>query len=392
MTRILIAGRSAEYVLHLQPRIAELGPYETQINVLSNGVTNPLTSVEPLPDILVLVVTDNQVGELETLAQENPAQRVPLVVIGDQLEPGTMRLAMQAGARDFLSADADEEQLADTLRQLVAETDQHARNTDSTIVSVVNAAGGNGASTVAVNLAAGLAGEQTGRVAAIDLDLQNSCLAKYFDKEPEHSLIDALERIEEIDVTALSGYYTETSCGVDLASAHATTEIQNRDLLDEPFSRFLDMGTAKYDWLVVDIPGQLDALSAATLEVSQQIVIVLQQNLKSIHQASCLLEMMRQHLTIAPERISLVVNRYHKNAALEIKDVKRVVKSDPVFAIPNDFDLVSQCNELGRPFYSEQENSPQTAVIRDLLVHFGAASPPPPSGFFGRKLSGLLRT
>ena len=152
------------------------------------------------------------------------------------------------------------------------------------------------------------------------------------------------------------------------------------------------MGTAKYDWLVVDMPGQLDALSATTLEVSQQIIIVLQQNLKSIHQASCLLEMMRQHLTIAPERISLVVNRYHKNAALEIKDVKRVVKSDPVFAIPNDFDLVSQCNELGRPFYSEQENSPQTAVIRDLLVHFGAASPPPPSGFFGRKLSGLLRT
>jgi len=391
VNRILVSGRSADYVLQLESSIAELGDYDLATNVLLNGITDPLEAADERPDILVLLVVDNQLSELETLSRKGPADRVPLVVIGDALEPATMRLAMQAGARDFLSADTDENQLAETLRLLAAENEQQSIRTDCRVVSVINASGGDGASTIAVNLAVALAKEQTDPVAAIDLDLQYSSLRSSFDTQPGRSLTEALDRIEELDSTALSGYYVETSTGLDLACAALESEVHNRDALDVPFSKFLNMSTSKYGWIVIDVPNQIDALSATTLESSEHIVLVMQQNLKSIHQATAFLELIRQQLAIPVERVSLVVNRFHKSATLELADIKRVVKADPIYTVPNEFELVSKSNELGRPLYTENTTSRTAVAVRTILASFGVVDSPAKSNFIARGISALLR-
>ena len=70
--------------------------------VLANGSHNPMLGVETPPDVLVLLLTEYSHLELQELIAIKTDERPPLIIVGSATDPNVMRLAMQAGARDFL--------------------------------------------------------------------------------------------------------------------------------------------------------------------------------------------------------------------------------------------------------------------------------------------------
>lgn len=390
MSKVLIAGRSREDVLQLQASIVALGAYETAINVIVNGHADPLYGLSELPAVLVLILEADSKEELLALSERPLSARVPLIVIGNALDPATMRVAMQSGARDFLDPESDQELLASALQLLFSETRVNSKIADSRQIAVINASGGSGATTVAVNLAHAFATKSKMQVGLIDLDLQFAPTSQYFDIKATRGLLEALERIDEMDTVALEGYFSIHSSGIELLSALPTVEIPSRDNLDGQFTQLTELMQEKYERVIIDMPSQLDALSAAALESSDHILVVLQQNLVSIQNAARLLDYMRHDLAIPDSRLVLVVNRFDKNSTIEIVDVKRTVKEDPVFVLPNQYKAVAESINFGIPVLQQEPNSPLSKAIIQLEEFLGGKVEKKRSGFIANKLSSLL--
>jgi pilus assembly protein CpaE len=393
MNRVLVAGRAGEYVAQVERLIASFGCYDTATNVMTNGTADPLDDPGPSPSVLVLVLSSCAAHELRALVARSATTRVPLIVIGEALDPKTMRLAMQAGARDFLSPDTDTALLEDALRVLTRESVTHATAngaSDTRQTVVVNAAGGNGATTIAVNLAHHFATTARRKTAIVDLDLQFAPVGQHLDLTPARSLLEALERIDELDREALDGYLTPHASGVALMSATTPSETMSHDELDPVMGRLLALVRGAHERVIVDLPNRIDGPAASVLETSDDILLVLQQNLTSVRNAARMVEIIRRHLAIPDNHITLVVNRYHKNAAIELADIKHAVKAGPVFTIPNQFRSIAQGIELGVPFMKASPGSAAGRAIVELATHVGGEVRAQKHGFIGKTLSSLL--
>ncbi len=95
-----------------------------------------------------------------------------------------MRMAMKAGARDFLTEPVDQKELINMLLQLESEKRQTAISEKGTLTAFINAKGGSGASVLACNVAHMMQERSQQEVILMDLDMQFGALAQYLDLKP----------------------------------------------------------------------------------------------------------------------------------------------------------------------------------------------------------------
>ena len=119
---LLISSRDAAALQHLQGICRRTPGLQVDTRLVSNGHTDPLYGLERQPDFLLLRVSHLWREELAALLQHPPHERPPLLVCGPLEEREGIRLAMQAGARDFLPEPVVAEELLATLGRMVTET------------------------------------------------------------------------------------------------------------------------------------------------------------------------------------------------------------------------------------------------------------------------------
>jgi pilus assembly protein CpaE len=390
MTQILIAGKSQRAVTCLEDAIKEFGNYKTNLNIMNEGCYDPFANVTSAPSMLVLLLEPGSTEELEALSRRAPAERVPFVVIGDQLEPHIMRSAMQAGARDFLSTSSDKHALGAALELLNSEVTEREPHIESRQTSIVNAAGGNGATTIAVNLAYQLSTVSTLDTVLVDLDFDYAPISQYLDVSLKRNLIEAVARVDELDIAAMDGYLTAHSSGVQLLGAHPSDSLV-AEPLGGNFGRLLDLLGTGHERIIVDLPNHLNATSMAALDRSDDILVVMQQNLVSIRNAKHLIERLQHDLGVRENDITLVVNRYQKNANLSLLDIKKAVADGPMVTIPNQFKAVAESIEVGVPLMHAAAKSQVARSIGELEKLLGG-KPTENGSFLTKTFSGLLRS
>ena len=101
--QILLVSRSNDAAEPIQNCFSSAPDIEVKKRIVTNGQTDPLSGVASFPDLLLLRVAPDSLQDLEALARYTPDERPPLIVIGDTSDAQSMRVAMQAGARDFLA-------------------------------------------------------------------------------------------------------------------------------------------------------------------------------------------------------------------------------------------------------------------------------------------------
>lgn len=366
MSYVLFSGRAQEALQSLEHRISKSESFKTQVKPIINGHADPLHGVSDLPGALVLLLENNSTLELEAFADRPPALRPPLVVVGENLDPVTMRVAMQAGARDFLSSNCSEHELSESLAALLEETKGSGKTRQSQLISVVSASGGDGASVVALNLAALSAQDGQYKTALVDLDLQHAPLSHLLDLQPPRGILEALEMVDELDGVSLEAFFSSHSSELELMCALPSVEIALRDRLSDAMATLTEKVNLEYERVFVDLPGQLDAMSASVLEQSNQVLIVVQQSVKSLRNATRLFEILRHELAVSEKKIGLVLNRYDKKSMIGIADVKAAVWVDKLYTVANDFVSVSESIDFGVPLVQHRPGSPASRALHDM--------------------------
>lgn len=142
------------------------------------------------------------------------------------------------------------------------------------VISIINQKGGVGKTTTAVNLAAGLAG-QNKRVLLIDIDPQaNATTGVGLEPNAEHSVLQVLTGegpISEImQQTPTSGLWAVPS---HIRLARRLSELESRSYREELLRSALSSVKDRFDYIIIDPPPALNVLSQNAIAASDWLVI-----------------------------------------------------------------------------------------------------------------------
>jgi len=388
VTKVLLASRLASPLRDLQQCLEEQREFEVHARLISNGHVDPLHGLSFQPDLVVLRFDAEHLTELAAWSGKGAASRPPLIVVGPAGHPEAMRLAIRSGAKDFLPEPVTATELVAALQRVRDEAHRHrAGAAAGDVYAIVGAAGGAGTSFIATNITRIFAGDAERPKAQapilVDLDLNFTPLSHYLDIHPDRGLLQALEAVDALDEVALGGFVAKHRSGLQLLCAAPGPTVLSKDVAAEKLAQLVQTLAAYRPQVVVDVPHVLDPLTATVFSLSSHVVLILQQSLLHVRNAARLLHILKTELGVPPERIRVVVNRFQKDALVELADIKRSLTVDTLLTVPSHYRSALESADSGVTLYDAERNSPVIRALRELTTAL--------TGEAGAERRGLLR-
>lgn len=342
-------------------------------------------------DVLIHFLGEEPEAELEALAKLAPKDRPATLIVYNHgvANVALMRLAMQAGARDFIMGPLVIDDTLSSLRKILKEERSNSASTDRRITAIVNAKGGAGASTIACALAHTLASRQGLHTLLMDLDFQFGSQSLKLDAYPEQGIMEAMSAIESLDEIALLGYVAKHASGLHVLGSSMGELILPGEISPAHLNRLIQLIQQSYEHTVVDLPRLIDPVFNLVMENADHAIVVLQQDIISLRDAQRLIQIMTSDLEIPVERILPLINRYEPYIAVGLADVERTLGLHPVAMVPNDFRHVHTAENLGVPLAEYAPRSPATLAIRKLAETLDGKHPPQRQGLIKHFLAKL---
>jgi pilus assembly protein CpaE len=138
-----------------------------------------------------------------------------------------------------------------------------------------------------------------------------------------------------------------------------------------------------YDYIVLDVGRQIDAVSLRALDNADSIFPVLQLALPDIRDGRRLLDIFRS-LGYTVEHTRLIVNRYEKGGKLRLQDLQSALGAEVLHTIPNDYMAVTDSVNQGVPVLQLSRSSPVARSLAELVELVTARRVPENKGLFDR--------
>lgn len=323
--------------------------------------TFPVSAADPItrrvraatPDVtLVDIPADNPMIALraiELLHQEMPESAI--FAIGTLNQPQVIVNAMRAGAREFIERPTNTTDLLEAfVRLTTAQRKNRQEGIRGKVFSVINAKGGNGATTVAVNLALALQ-SSCGQTALVDLaPLGHAAL--HMNLKPAFNVADAMRNLHRMDASLLESFMTRHSGGMLLlAGTNVPAAI---DPTTAEFVRLFDMLVSHFRYVVVDASSRFDTASRLIASLSETVLLVACSDVASLWSAA----RVQQYLAESGgrDRVRLVLNRFRKVPGFSEADAETAVGAKLIWRVPNQYFAVSSAIDRGTPVM-DQRNS-----------------------------------
>src|SRR5579871_2734430 len=242
--------------------------------------TFPVAATDPVvrrvqsanPDaVLVDIPADTPLPALHAIAllhEELP--EAALFAVGTMSQPQVIVNSMRVGATEFIARPATTTDLIEAFVRLTTSRRKQGREESrGKIFAVVNAKGGNGATTVAVNLALALQAAHGG-TALVDIASLGHC-ALHLNLKPTFTLADAIRNLHRLDSSLLESFMTRHGGGLQLlAGTNAPAAIEPST---SEFVRLFDMLVMHYKYVVVDASSRLDPASRLVANLSEFVLL-----------------------------------------------------------------------------------------------------------------------
>jgi pilus assembly protein CpaE len=305
------------------------------------------------PDVtLVDIPADNPalaLRAIELLHQEMP--EAAIFAIGNLNQPQIIVNAMRAGAREFIERPTNTTDMLEAfVRLTTAQRRGRQEGIRGKVFSVINAKGGNGATTVAVNLALALHSSH-GQTALVDLaPLGHAAL--HMNLKPVFNVADATRNLHRMDASLLESFMTRHSGGLQLLAG--TNVPAAVDPSTAEFVRLFDMLVTHYRYVVVDASSRFDAASRLIASLSETVLLVACSDVASLWSAARVQQYLGE--TGSRERVRLVLNRFRKVPGFSEADAEAAVGAKLIWRIPNQYFAISGAIDRGTPVM-DQRNS-----------------------------------
>jgi pilus assembly protein CpaE len=390
LTRVLIVGRTGATLEMLKGYLHGVPGIDVRVHVITNGHVDALEGIDFKPDIVLLHFAAKQTAELAAWAARAVEDRPTLIVVGPGGHADATRLAIRSGARDFLPEPVGKADLVATIQQVRAELRARAAVGRGVIRAFVGVAGGAGSSFIAANIAHLLAAHARQTTAMVDLDLNFSAAAHHLNLTSQRGLLEALDEVGSLDEDALAGFGSRHVSGLRLYSSTTPHAVLSKDVHAERLSAFIALLAGQNQHVVLDVPRAIDNLTATTFGLAAEVYVVLQQSTLHVRNATRVIRILRDELAIPPQRLRLLVNRYAKNALLQLDDISRALNMQVTAAIPNHYQRALESSDTGVPLYEGARNAAITVSLVELVAQMLGTKLERP-GLLRRALPSFLR-
>ena len=301
---------------------------------------------------IVDIPTDNPplaLRAIELLHQEMPDSAV--FAVGSLHQPQIIVNAMRAGAREFIERPATTTDLLEAFVRLsAAQRRTRQEGPRGKVFSVINAKGGNGATTVAVNLALALQASH-GQTAMVDLaPLGHAAL--HMNMKPVFTVGDAMRNLHRMDGSLLESFMTRNGGGLQLLAGSNVPGAVDPSTAE--FVKLFDMLVSHYSYVVVDASSRFDAASRLIANLSELVLLVACSDVASLWSAARVQQYLGE--TGSRERVRLVLNRYRKVAGFSEADAEAAVGAKLLWRVPNQYFAISTAIDRGTPVMEQRSS------------------------------------
>jgi pilus assembly protein CpaE len=384
MSRYALISTSADF--EQQFAAAAIGSLEGQIH-LWNGEEHPTEPQHILagltnPALLDVVVLGQDIPSEQSLrlaeAFESQRPEISVLLVADP-HPDLVLSAMRAGVRDVVYPDADAAELGVLLHRAIRSTSIRRRSATQAsgegtgavqgrIIAVVSPKGGAGKTTVATNLAVGLAASAPHATVIVDLDLQFGDVASALQLAPEHSLADAVGLPAQKDSMVLKSFLSPHPSGL-YALCAPDSPAEGEQVTGEQVSQLLDQLASEYAYIIIDTSPGLSEHTLAALDKASDFLFVGGMDVPSIRGLRKELDVLRE-LGMAPQNRHVVLNAADSRDGLTQRDVESTLGCKVDVLIPNTRAVRLSTNQGVPLLESTKRRDPATKALRRIVERF----------------------
>jgi pilus assembly protein CpaE len=344
-----------------------------RVEAAANGVDAlTLIASKGAPDVVITDVNMPLMNGLELvkrLREDRRTARTPIIVLSAAKQEQDILAGYSHGADDYVGKPIDLAVLAVKIETILRQTRSvqqviAAPRKLGVVIAFAHGKGGVGATTLAANVAAAIAGDGKS-VVLIDLNMQFGTAAMFFDLRPRATIVEFargdVSRVTEEDFVQ---FLADHKSGVRILAAPPSPE--EAELVSVgAVQQAIDLGRGGRDAVVLDLAAKLDEVTLAALDVTDIVCVVTAPHLAALRSTSDTLAMLTR-IGISEERILVALVR---NTAKGIDDagVAKFLKRKPDIVVPYA-EKADAAADLGVPYILAEPNDKAAIALKQLAV------------------------
>lgn len=329
-----------------------------QPNISIGKAAAPGNGVEP--NIFFLDDAPGDVlGRLQTVRRDFP--KASLFVLSSDASPDQIVEVMKAGANEYFLKPINPQKIREAVDRVQTQLLEEGKSTGGKAYAFIGSKGGLGTTVLAVNTAVALAGQKSGKIALLDLNLTAGDSSVLVDTVPKTTIADVIRNYHRLDPAFLAGVMEKTSSGFDLLAAPPAPE-EGIAITAEQIGRILQHARNLYEMVIIDCPAMsVEARILENLRGMDAIFLNTDLSVPAVRNASRLLKILRKS-DIGPTEV--VVNRFIRGQTATLEEVEKTLDQRAFWLFPNDFENAMASVNRGTPLTNY---NPRSALYRNIL-------------------------
>jgi pilus assembly protein CpaE len=310
------AGLDVERTKAIEHRLRKIMPDLVAISSMENVFSAPARKSNEHTYVLAAVPSHDRSGlaKLIDIASRYRDQFF-MILISDEISIADYKAVMLTGGADWVSANANPEEILDIILRRNARAVVEARPGGSpgrtaVAISFVPSAGGVGNTTLVVEAGVHLKTNKATRhrnVCLVDLDFQSSNVCDYLDIEPRLQIQEISANPERLDAQLFDIFISRHTSGLDVFAA-PRTKFEYCDLDVSALDTLFSIASNRYDLMLIDMPVTWFAWTSKIITASDAVLVTGVNSVPGLRQTVETLAAVRD-TPHAPGNIAVAVNR-----------------------------------------------------------------------------------
>ncbi len=331
------------------------------------------------PDLILLDVMMPEMDGFSVCRQirANPVTAlIPIIMLTALDNVENKVKGFEAGADDYLAKPYDTAELVARINFLIRRAEARAAQSTTPAnimerevartIAVFSLRGGAGVSTIAVNLAAGLAQLWEMGVALVDMVSVAGQSALFLNQSLRHTWADVC-KLEVIDEDGVLNTMLLHDCQVRTLASPRRPE-ESELLTPEKVKKTLEVLRSAFPYVILDMPHDLSKLSLIALDQSDVILVITQPEIASLRAASMAAELFSTLNYSVNKKIYFLINWTFPRQGLALKEIERVLKAKISLELPYAADEFVNALNVGNPLVLSNPDGLIGAIFEDIAM------------------------
>lgn len=340
------------------------------------------------PQSIVVLDARPDAGIALQVAEQARLQRGANVVLVSPPADGLAVAALRVGVRDLLPPDVGPGELRAALDRIAGQEAQPSAEPDPLVqgrlVAVASPKGGVGKTTVATNLAVGLAQRHPQSVVLVDLDVHFGDVASALNLSPEYTLPDIARGPASRDTIVVKSYLSRHETGLLVVPGSDSPAAADAVTADD-VNRLLVLLNSQFAWVVVDTAPGLSDHTLSVFDHTDTLILVTSLDVPGVRGLRKELDTLDQ-LGIAPGARHVVLNFNDASRGLSVADVEATIGTRVDVAVPLSTAVPLSVNQ-GIPLVQTGGRDTATKALMSVLDLVDPSARPDRPKIFGRRRS-----